>query len=159
MSRYLQDFAKEEEADLGRIGNPDSEVYRFVWEPSFHHPVSFTLQHTDGEKTLTVKTMGWSDPCDPDFFFIDGTKGVSVEEWETFLRLLEKADYWIQPSTEAPSVTGLDGACWVLEARKSDRYHIVERWSPNERSAEALRFREACVYLVEMSGQVTQHVY
>ena len=42
---------------------------------------------------------------------------------------------------------GRDGSQWVLEGVRDNRYHIVDRWSP-----ENSEYREACTYLLKLSG-------
>jgi hypothetical protein len=41
---------------------------------------------------------------------------------------------------------GFDGAQWILEGVKDQKYHVVDRWTPRDGA-----FREACLYLLKLS--------
>ncbi len=41
---------------------------------------------------------------------------------------------------------GLDGVSFLLEGRKDGKYHVVDRWGPEDEN-----FLELCGYLVEIT--------
>ena len=93
---------------------------------------------------------------------------IEDQEWNAFERLLERSNYWRLPETneavsgrDGEAVSGRDGASWVLEAVSDGQYHIVDRWSPDEKysSEEDLSFRDACQYLLKLSDLNIQAVY
>lgn len=77
-------------------------------------------------------------------FSIDTTKELSLEEWNTFEKLLEQCSYWQMKNAEEQY--GTDGSTWVLEAHLEKQYWVVERWSPKD------RFQKCGMYLIGLSG-------
>lgn len=71
-------------------------------------------------------------------------KTLEVAQWNEFLSLLEKSQYWQMPTNIGD--VGFDGSNWVLEGVRDNRYHIVDRWTP-----ENGKYREACIYLLKLS--------
>jgi hypothetical protein len=59
---------------------------------------------------------------------------------------LDDSCYW-QLATQDDSMDGNDGARWILEGVKGGRYHIVDRWTPQNGS-----YRELCLYALKLSG-------
>ena len=72
-------------------------------------------------------------------------KNLSQEQWQKFLSLLEKSEYWNLPTKE--KYMPQDGAKWIVEGFKRNRYHVVERTSPSDED-----FRKACLYLLKLSN-------
>jgi hypothetical protein len=115
-----------------------TEVYRLLWLRSFHEPVAVRLQvDADREAVLTVKILSGNGHCSP---------SNRVRQWLSatlprqrvaeFLTALAQADYWTltlaDPTCDRTGpvrVACVDGAQWVLEAVRSDTYHVVDRWS------------------------------
>ena len=53
---------------------------------------------------------------------------LSLDDWEELQRSLVISNFWSLDS--ADNRLGLDGADWLIEGRRGDEYHQVERWSP-----------------------------
>jgi hypothetical protein len=55
---------------------------------------------------------------------------------------------------------GRDGAQWILERAMSDRYRLVDRWTPKPNDAGA-KFRAACEVFLDLAGRdiVTGDLY
>ena len=157
---YSEHLAAMAEPVLTRIDERPAEAYRFLWLRTFHHPVVLRLQDVGGEKTLVVKQTNGAGGYRPGELVVDRTIRVGAEEWNTFQSLLDAAGYWRAAETDRDEMGG-DGAQWVLEAVRDGRYHIVERWSPDERysSEENLNFRDACLYLLKLSGLAIEPLY
>ena len=77
---------------------------------------------------------------------------ISKTAVKKFLDYLEKADFWNMPQNEPPR--GLDEADWIIEGTKNGKYHIVDRWSPEEGP-----FREAALYLVKLTQLKIDDIY
>lgn len=147
------------EPALFQTDDQASEVYRFLWLRSFHRPVALRLQNAGGQKTLVVRQLNGKGGYEPGVLVVDKKIKIDAQEWDAFVRLLDEANYWHLATTD--TTLGFDGAEWVLEAVKDGQYHIVDRWSPHEScsSEEELKFRDACLYLSELSGLEIQPVY
>lgn len=157
---YSEHLAAMGETALAPVSDQPSEVYRFLWLRTFDQPVAIRLQTAGGVRTLFVKQLNGAGGYDPGVLVVNRTIEIGAEDWDRFLRLLVEADYWRRPTADR-SVDGLDGARWVLEAVKDGRYHIVDRWSPDQASSSRadLRFRDACLFLLELSGLENQPSY
>jgi len=144
---YGKHLAAMGESSLLDIDNADTESYRFLWLRSFHHPISVRIErrgYTFGLKAVELDGSGGYEPGK-----IRQTDDVVIysDQWCRFTSLLDEAKFWEQP-TSSDSSLGWDGAQWILEGVNDERYHIVHRWSPT-----ADTFREACMYLLELSGR------
>ena len=131
-----------------------------MWLRTFHHPVALRLQNEAGVRTLVVKQLSGAGGYEPGTIAIERTVALGDDEWNAFLKLIDEADYWALP-TRNEGVMGFDGAQWILEGVKDGRYHVVDRWSPNKNYSPSndLKFRDACLYLLELSGLHVISVY
>jgi hypothetical protein len=123
-----------------------TEVYRFLWLRTFHHPVFVRIERTDNGGWITTKELGGAGGYEPGKVIRSEMTALNQRAWCEFLSLLEKADYWRLP-TDDNDFGGEDGAQWILEGVKDGRYHVVDRWSPREGA-----YREACLHLLWHSG-------
>ncbi len=148
------------EPALSQLDDQVAEAYRFLWLRTFHQPVALRLQSTGGLKTLVVKQLSGAGGYQPGVLVVDAVIEIEDQDWDAFKRLLDHSNYW-QLSETNEAVSGADGASWVLEAVRDGQYHIVDRWSPDEKhsSKEDLKFRDACRYLLELSDLNIQEMY
>jgi len=58
------------------------------------------------------------------------TYALTREKTTWFLGKIEENKFWELPTVDR-SRMGTDGAAWVIEGVKDGRYHIVDRWSPD----------------------------
>jgi hypothetical protein len=134
------------EKSLLDVSDKTAEAYRFLWLRSFHHPVFVRIRRDQNGIKLFTKELDGAGGYEPGKVLRESEISLQRKEFCEFLRLLEKADYWTLPSTKTDEA-GADGAQWILEAVKENRYHIVDRWSPENGA-----YRAACVYLLKLSG-------
>lgn len=156
---YSKHLVAMGEPALFQADDQAPEVYRFLWLRTFHWPVALRLQNTGDLKTLVVKQLNRAGGYEPGVLTVNQEIEIGAREWDTFVRLLDGANYWHLATNK--EVMGTDGAQWILEAVKDGQYHVVDRWSPHERysSEEDLKFRDACLYLLELSDLEVQPVY
>jgi hypothetical protein len=87
---------------------------------------------------------------------------VSRQQGTEFLAALAQAGYWNLPTPDArcdlvagpPSAACVDGARWVLEGVRTDRYHVVDRWS-----SSGIPYRSAALRLLELAELRIRNVY
>lgn len=136
-----------DEAPLIKGYEPDSEVYRFLWLRTFHHPITVRVEKTPFGAMLVMKETdgagGYGVGKITDTRQIELTK----EEWCIFSHLIEEANFWNQP-LELDGQGGNDGAQWILEGVRENRYNVVDRWSPVDGESA---IRDACIYLLQLS--------
>jgi hypothetical protein len=56
------------------------------------------------------------------------TMALTPDAWEKLQQALNAAQFWAL-STAGEEV-GLDGAQWLIEGRRGQTYHAIDRWSP-----------------------------
>jgi hypothetical protein len=128
-------------------------AYRLLWMRSFHFPASFDLEiNTDGSAQLTVEGLVEIGSLYTEEIAKGKSYKISKNAVKKFLGYLEKADFWNMPQNEPPR--GLDGANWIIEGAKDGKYHIVDRWCPEDGP-----FREAALYLIELSKLKVDDIY
>lgn len=56
------------------------------------------------------------------------TRELTRAQWRRLLSALDEAQFW-QATTTVDDIIGNDGAQWIIEARRENMYHFVDRWS------------------------------
>lgn len=123
-----------------------NETYRFLWLRSFHHPIAVRVWRIGEQRCLTVKELDGEGGYEPGKITFNQSRELSEDEWVTFSVKLHHANFW-ELTTLGDDVVGVDGARWIVEGVKDNKYHIVDRWSP-----EYENYRSACLYLLKISG-------
>lgn len=127
--------------------------YRFLWLRSFDKPVCVRIEiNSDGSAWLVSKMTKGIGGSGPGEIFIDATYPLSKNKAKTLLSCLENADFW--NLTTKDDLQGNDGAQWIIEGVKNGKYHIVDRWSPEDGP-----FREAALYLINLSKLKSDEIY
>jgi hypothetical protein len=119
--------------------------YRFLLIPSFSPSLVIRLVvNPDGTGTLAAKLRtnirGEDENAPREQILV-----VSPEQVNDFFNLLHEANFWSLPT--AKSRRGYDGEEWLLEGKRNDKYHVVDRWS----GAMEATYSPACNYLQELS--------
>ena len=133
------------EPTLWKEPSPGTEVYRFLWLRSFDAPMVVRVERTGSNMQLFSRRLSGSGGYDPGELIYKGSTALDQAKWCSFMAKLERANYWNEPLTQDDR--GPDGAEWVLEGVRDGRYHVVDRWSPEDGD-----FREACLYLLDLAG-------
>jgi hypothetical protein len=133
------------EKSLLNTSDHSAEIYRFLWLRSFDHPIFVRVERRRHHIEIFTKELDGAGGYEPGKSLRTGNYNLTKEEWNKFTTLLESANYWNMPNENED--LGHDGAEWILEGVKENRYHIVDRWSPREGN-----YREACIYLLKLSG-------
>jgi hypothetical protein len=149
---YSSTLAAMKEPSLSREREQGLESYRFLWLRSFHQPVSIRIWRNAEQIQLVVRQLSaGGQAVDGQVkvvgeLTIDVTRPATKEEWEHFQELLTNSSFWSMPSEDVRP-RGVDGAGWLLEGVKFNQYHLVNRRSPEQGA-----YREACIYLLRISG-------
>jgi hypothetical protein len=138
---FMKDF---KEPTFLTLYESDDEAYRFVWIRSFDEPITLRIQKSLAKISLTVKRSVGEGGFKHGGLIVDQSKDISILAWMKFKSLLEKECFWMMETGDREF--GIDGATWLLEGRRENRYHFVCKWSPTKG-----KFREACLYLLELS--------
>jgi hypothetical protein len=84
----------------------------------------------DGDYGLEAVILDGAGGYDPGHASRRVAKTLSRDQWQSVIARLEGVKFW-QMATQSDEF-GLDGAQWIVEARRGGRYHIVDRWSGNQ---------------------------
>ncbi len=143
---YAKHLKAMNEKSLLNDSDEQTEIYRFLWLRSFHHPIFVRVErYSRYSIKIFTKELDGAGGYQPGKSLRSGEFTIYEKEWNEFLTLLEKADFWKMASNNED--LGRDGAQWILEGVKESRYHIVDRSSPREGE-----YREACIFLLKLSG-------
>jgi len=128
------------------------ETYRFLWLRSFHHPITIRIWRTGEVKKMVFKELDGQGGDLPGKMIAHQTRRITSDGWKKLIGLIQEASYWQLPTEREDA--GCDGASWILEGKKDEQYHLVERWSPQDGI-----YRKACLYLLKLSGHKPQEIY
>jgi len=135
------------EKSLLDISDKNTETYRFLWLRTFHHPIAVTAIREGYSFRMVSRELDGAGGYEPGKMHRTDNIELSKDQWCKLIKLLDDASYWNMPPHQRDE-SGEDGAQWVLEGVSDNRYHLVDRWSPTTGE-----FREACLYLLELSGR------
>ncbi|WP_394747739.1 hypothetical protein [Spongiimicrobium salis] len=121
------------------------EIYRFTWLRAFHAPMSFRFEKWKDRYVLYWKVLGNAPAYEQRKLVINSLKVVSKKEWQTFIALVEKSKFWNMEL--GSTLSGNDGAEWIMEGNDTKNYRVVREWSPSKGG-----FYDACNYLISLSG-------
>jgi hypothetical protein len=146
---------KEEHFDKSRFdsGKADheiaeaDEIYRFFWLRTFHNPYSFRVLRSGNDKVLVVKKTDGYGGYEPGSLVVNKTIKLNDQEWCNFLDLLDGADFWNKKKLSIGNLAK-DGSFWSIEGIREHRYYVA-----GEQSPAGGKFREACIYLMRISGE------
>lgn len=122
-----------------------TEVYRFTWLRTFHHPVAIRIEKRINNYILHWKLCDGTGGYKPGNLTVNKSKIITQEVWDKFKNYLLKAGFWKMPSSINES--GDDGAQWILEGKEIAKYHVVDRWTPTASS----NFYKSCDYLIGLT--------
>jgi hypothetical protein len=143
------------EAPVLPIENPESEIYRITFIPTFYHPINIRVEKHWDSYILVAKRLSGQGGYDAGHLKIEKRRKLKQVEWEQLAELLNKANFWQLPFEEKepePNEKGevticLDGSEWTLEGVRGGKYHAVNRYCPEDKSFEAVG-----LYLAKISG-------
>ncbi len=128
---YSQPLAEIGEPVLCPPHAPDHETYRFLWAPTFVHPVFLRVDiNSDGTANLLTCVWkgeggyGWGKPK-------KNVRKLTQEEESDLFAVLADIGFWTLPTRveNPPGWIILDGTEWFIEGSKSGNCHVVQRYS------------------------------
>jgi hypothetical protein len=150
---YGKTLRSMKEPSLRSLGRKDREatIYRFLWFPTFHDPVSVRFVRSDQGGLLHVARLRGGADDQPGHSIVPQCKSVKLTraQWGLIERSLSKAKFWTLPSTKRHPFGWdvMDGDTLVVEGVSDGRYHYVVRHSPPGGG-----FVDLCRAMLFMSG-------
>jgi len=149
------------EPDLA-ISKENYESYRLTWLRSFDRfAFVIRIDNTAGEIKIMSKkilTASHETPNVKDTIALMDSSILILNDknWVQFKSLIENCYFWDLGGSN--NEVGYDGSWWTLEGSKTmendNQYHKVTKWSPGQNS-----FREACEYMIILSGFDVGNIY
>ncbi|MGH2507846.1 MAG: hypothetical protein ACRDHZ_10665 [Ktedonobacteraceae bacterium] len=102
------------------------------------------MKHNDNY-TLYWKLSDGAGGYAPGKLVISKQKNLDKKTWEEFIKKVNEIDFW--NSTINREESGLDGSEWILEGKSGNKYHVVDRWTPNKKS----KYYECCDFLLSLT--------
>ncbi|NPA34886.1 MAG: hypothetical protein GXO48_08175 [Chlorobi bacterium] len=144
INRYSRHIRAMEEPLLLTLKH---DAFRFIWLRTFHNPIVVRIEFWDDSSAfLTWKKTSVHGGYAPGRLVLRISKELSLKEWNQFLKLVEQSKFWELESVEL--TYGLDGVQWILEGKINGKYHLVDRWSPQDNST----IKQACLYLLRLTN-------
>lgn len=112
--------------------NRKKEIYRFRWSRTFHNPIAIRIEKHGEVYTLYWKLCNGAGGYQPGELIINKHKVIDKATWDEFQNRLTQLDFWKMNTNETSF--GNDGSQWVLEGKTPKQYHVIDRWTPSEKS-------------------------
>jgi len=137
----IQLTALEENCLFNKHLQPNTVVYRFTWLRSFHNPIVIRIEKDNNKIMLYWKVGKGAGGYEPQGLKKKGKKKLSLKSWESFLKLVSRAEFDKLPNEFYLPMT--DGASWVLEKKSSEEFKAHKtNWASEE-------LEEACLFLLK----------
>jgi hypothetical protein len=142
--------------------NPNLEIIRFLYFPSFHPQVCVTAWK-DGNECWIRSTVCQRDPNEENVFLWQKTERLPLAKWNTLVSTFQRKTVY-DPLNGAPPQPGLDGSSWILESSIGGRVTSAEVDNPvtskgpphfetiKPRNAVAADFVDTCQFLLNLGG-------
>lgn len=124
---YSSYLARLHEPSLS-CGKGSEETYRLTWLHTSAHPVVIRITRRDSQVEADAFQLSGSGGGDPGLVLYQTHKLLSVMDWELLQAKLRNSTFWSLPTSG--NMYGVHGEQWILEGRRNDTYHIVDRWTP-----------------------------
>ena len=149
-------FALKEPVLKDYHGN--KEIYRFTWLRSFHHPVSIRLERQRDIVKLFTKVSRGAGGYEPLELISDNTRDITFQEYSLLQEKINDTKFWDLPAEMQDGSN--DGAEWIIEIVKDNKYHLVTRNTPfEERHGNFRIIGEYLILLSKLDKKETEHIY
>ena len=143
--RYSLYLSAMQEPPLSCGAIEDAETYRFLLIPSFQKPAAVRIYRRGIRFGLEAVVLDRQDTPEhttdgmagygPGKILRRVTKDLSPAQWQSVLTALRNAGFW-RMTTGVRDLIGIDGADFIIEARREGRYHVVNRHGGDEGTGE-----------------------
>jgi hypothetical protein len=143
---YSNHLTAMEEPSLVTSVSVDTEIYRFLWLRTFHHPIAVRITRRAGATTLHGVRLDGAGGYDPGKITDRFDKPVSAEDFRRLQKQLDATQFWTMPTLEERLVVA-DGARWIIEGWRNGARHVTDRWTPSEGP-----YRKTGLLFLELAG-------
>ncbi len=166
---YSEVLSIMDEPVLYTLTDKKIEIYRFTYIPSFDPAISIRVYQSGKNRVIIVKKL--DGVVEDEIIYHDkrydehrldkkelkfatpkhviklkckAKRQLLKKEWQNILKHVKKSSFWSLKTSVWND--GWDGEQWIMEGVKNGKYHVVDRWSPDEGS-----YLEFCGYLLTIS--------
>lgn len=119
--------------------DPTAEVYRFLYLRTFHQPIAVRITVAGPAGRLVAKKASGQGGYAPGHL-VYKRESVIPEIQAVVLGAIDESHFWDLPTEKEPPEIrpdgtveiGVDGAQWIVEGVKNGKYHVIDRWSPDD---------------------------
>jgi hypothetical protein len=144
---YSHQLSAMKEPSLSCGVAPGTEAYRSTWLRTFHHPIAVRISWSEERGELTSVELDGAGGYEPGSILKTGHRPLPKGEWSVLKASVERLKFWAMPTRLSADLSGADGAQWIIEGRRGDEYHIVDRWSPKTGS-----YRDVGLQFLRLAG-------
>ena len=131
-------FGRFHENPLSKMPDCVSETYRLTWVPSFHRTTIVRMWSSIDGRYVTIKRLERTSENRNGSTFTETTRRLSDLEWESTVNSINAYDFWNVASMVKESLPN-DGADWLVEGHRKDKYHNIFRISPGHGLTQVIR--------------------
>ncbi len=131
--------------------NPKAAVYRFLWLPTFTHPIGVRVDRDASGARLLAVVLDGQVGYEPGGIAIEKIVKWSPEQWGELDRRVDATGFWEKSPFYANGAMMMDGTTLVIEGVKDGRYQAAEIEDPGPLHAAACRYVMAATGL-DLSG-------
>lgn len=127
---YSKHLSAMREPELPTMTNtPTVECYRFLYLPSWGHPVAVRLAASGEVFTVHSTVLSGQGGYEPGTITDQYQTMLSKKDSDDLRKQIEKVGLFKMLKGN-DIIGGRDGERWILEGVKTGRYHVVTRWCP-----------------------------
>ncbi len=148
-SRYSKFLQQVKEPELCQQAIRPIHAYRFLWLPTFAHPVFIRVDiQPDGTALLRLITLSGEGGYAWGTVQTDKSRKLSWEEEADLFITLADIGFWTLPTrVEDPFLRVLDGTDWLIEGVRDGNCRLVDRYSSPLTDMFSQRFLSAMAKL------------
>lgn len=109
-------------------------AYRITLLSSFDYTKCVRVEKGEGNPIIYWKMTESKSSHKTDELTMDEVSSISLDEWNSFEKIVENSGFWKQSSPESKLPSG-DGSTWLIEAYSGGKYHLIERSNPSKKEA------------------------
>ena len=129
----------------------NTTIYRFTWIRTFHNPIAIRIENTNNEIMLYWKVGRGAGGYDPRGLKKSGKRKLTINQWETFLKLVEKSNF--DNLANRKYIPMPDGATWTLERKASKEFKAHNTNLPSN------EIKNACLFLLDLTDMKVERIY
>jgi len=128
-----------------------NELYRLVLMPSFNQPIMIQASRSSDDFQLVTKLLRRKGGNEIGYLDTTERRVLTTGEWQTMLRMVDRSEFWWKDTFDPNDGPVVDGATWMIEARRDGAYHTTFRITPRG------EYLELCKFFLQMAGR--EHDY